>query len=492
MPASPSLLNSQLYASTSRERLKTLYSDFSRQKQSSPTSYEAKIAWWKRALECYLVADSSDSLVLHANSDLLEDLRVEGVGRPIGLNAVIAELTTSTSSPPPPMLLLATFLSLPNSIYSSRSPLSYVTAVPKLLLSYGVAKPLWWALEQVGVVGEDSITSSISSTFSFPRPQASSAPSSSLQDSWFGDYIALGLVEKAGQSITERQRRKVVGPGDALYSLDRFRREFALCIPGKGGEPNDGENAMMSELNMKVLLRYLTRDKEVVIVDGDVVKFFESYSLAEKTKEITVVDRGLVELKDAVDNLRRQTFAIQTKMEQCTANAAAAIKQNQKPLALSYLRSRRQLEGVLKKRFGALENLEGTLVQVEAAAEDIQIVKAYSTSTATLKAILSHPSLQRESVEQTMEAMAEANTDAKEIDEVIKIGGDLALGVEDTIDDEEIQNELAQLVVEAQMEPGTKVSELQEKLDKVSLVPPEGTPARKEAGKHSEPHPVIV
>ena len=57
----------------------------------------------------------------------------------------------------------------------------------------------------------------------------------------------------------------------------------------------------------------------------------------------------------------------------CTSKATEALRQKRKPLALSYLRSRRQLEDVLNKRLGALENLEGTLVQVESAAGDIEV-----------------------------------------------------------------------------------------------------------------------
>ncbi|KAK1222084.1 hypothetical protein PQX77_015078 [Marasmius sp. AFHP31] len=475
MPAPPSLLNSMTYTSTSSSRLKALYSDFSKQKQSNLGSYEANIEWWKRTLECY-VGDGiqgSDSLVLHGNAGLMENLRVEGVGRPIGLHAVMTELSTTNTYSPPPVIPLSTFLSSLNSIYASRSTLSYVTAVPSFVLSYGVAKPLWWALEQVGVVGEDSLASTVSSTFS---RSSSASPS---QDSWFGDYVLVGLLEKAGQNAMELQRNKAAGPGDALYSVEGFRREFAACISGR---TLDEESSSMSELDMKVLLKYLARDKSAVVFNGEVVKFLEPYALSEQTREITAVDRGIVELKNAVANLQRQVSAIQTKMDQCTSKATEAIRQKRKPLALSYLRSRRQMEDVLNKRLGALENLEGTLVQVESAAGDIEIVKAYSTSTATLKAILSHPSLQRDTVEKTMEAMAEAKADAKELDDAIRIGGDVALGVEEAIDDDEIQNELDQLIKGSQAD--TEVSKLQEKLGGLSSVPSGQASSEREAERN--------
>ena len=161
----------------------------------------------------------------------------------------------------PSVIPLSTFLSSLNSIYASRSALFYVAAVPSFVLSYGVAKPLWWALEQVGVVGEDSLISSVSSTFS----RSSSASLS--HESWFGDYVLVGLVEKAGQSVIEMQRDKAAGPGDALYSLEGFRREFAACVLGRS---LDDENSSMSELDMKILLKYLARDKCVVVFDGEV------------------------------------------------------------------------------------------------------------------------------------------------------------------------------------------------------------------------------
>ncbi|KAK7036496.1 hypothetical protein VNI00_011693 [Paramarasmius palmivorus] len=482
MPASKSLLQSPNYASASRSRLQALYSDFSRQKHSNTASYQSKVEWWRHTLEWYL-CEQSDVFVLHYGPSLTENLRVEGVGKPIGLGAVITELQTPTPTLPA-ILPLATFLSTPNSLYASRSALSYVTAVPSFILSYAVGKPLWWALEQVGVVGEDSITSSITNTFSSSR-SSNQTPA---------DFVFLSLVEKTGRSIIERQRERAgMGPGDALYTFDSFRSEFGNCLPRhRTGEGE--ENDSMSELDMKVVLRYLERDKGVVVVDKDAVKFIEVRSLADKDRQITSVDRGILELKSAVDNLRRQTLNIQSKIEECTSKASEAVRNKRKSLAMSYLRSRHQLEDLLKKRLGALENLEGTLIQVEAAAGDIEIVNAYSNSTATLKAILSHPSLQRESIEKTMEAMAEANADAKEVDDAIRFGGDVAVGVNDTIDEDELQAELEALAKEAQLESRAdrEAAELQGKLDGISLSPSSDPRAEAEAAPAREKQPQAV
>ncbi|KIK57660.1 hypothetical protein GYMLUDRAFT_172146 [Collybiopsis luxurians FD-317 M1] len=429
------------FISASKSRLQSLYSDFIGQKTANYAAFHSNVDWWRLTLESYVSEgyQGSSRLVLKAGKQLVDNFRVEGVGKPIGFDTVFTELSSlppsSSSQTLPTLLPLATFLSLATSLYASKSR-SYLTVIPSLFLSYVVAKPLWWALEQVGVVGEDSLASSVSSTFS-----SLSSSSSKTSTRWYGDYVLLHLVEQAGEVILEKQRVKSTGPADALYSFDSFRREFVDCV-GRRSE----ESVSMGELDMKVILRFLEREKRAVAVDDGIVKFIE-----DGEAEITAVDHGILELKTAVANLRLQIEGIQRKIDLCMDKASEALKQKRKSIALGYLRSKKQLEDLLSKRLGSLSNLEGTLIQVEGAAGDIEILNSYKASTATLRSILSHPSLQRDTIEQTMEAMAEANADAKEIDNAIRIGGDVAVGVGD-IDEEELEEELKRLIVESEQE----------------------------------------
>ncbi|KAF9075124.1 Snf7-domain-containing protein [Rhodocollybia butyracea] len=450
-----SLVSAPPFISASRYRLQSLYSDFSSQKHTNPASYQANVDWWRRTLETY-VADGfqgSSRLVLRAGKQLVDNFRVDGA-KPIGFDTVLTELLSSPSSSTslPTLLSLSTFLSLSSSLYASKSK-SYLTVIPSLFLSYVVAKPLWWALEQVGVVGEDSLATSVSSTFSSFGSGASKSDTR-----WYGDYVLLRLVERAAEAIIETQEIKSTGPADALYSFDSFRREFAECL-------NLDETASMSESDMKVILRYLERDKGVVVVDDGVVKFVE-----DGEDEITAVDRGILELKTAVANLHSQIEGIHRKMDLCTEKAGEALKHKRKSIALGYLRSKKQLDELLSKRMGALGNLEGTLIQVEGAAGDIEILKSYKASTTTLRSILSHPSLQRDSIDQTMEAMAEANADAREIDDAVRIGGDIAVGVSD-IDDDELEEELKKLTVESEREKEDMESSTEARLDGIPETP---------------------
>jgi len=77
-------------------------------------------------------------------------------------------------------------------------------------------------------------------------------------------------------------------------------------------------------------------------------------------------------------------------------------------------------------------------------------MKVYESSTTTLRALLAHPSLQRDAVERTFDALADANADAQELDEVVRSGMDVAVGVAVSPDNEdEIEAELAALQAEA-------------------------------------------
>ena len=72
-------------------------------------------------------------------------------------------------------------------------------------------------------------------------------------------------------------------------------------------------------------------------------------------------------------------------------------------------------------------------------------MKSYEDSTATLRAVLAHPLLQREKIEETMDAMASANADAQDIQDTIRIGTDIAQG-EAGIDDAELEDELNKMI----------------------------------------------
>ncbi|KAI0726646.1 Snf7-domain-containing protein [Fomitopsis betulina] len=422
------------YVSMSQSRLKTLYSDFSLQKHSNPTSYASIIVWWRRTLESVVskgwltqsdtTPSNIDRLVLHApGTTLADEFRYEGVGKPLGLPTAIAELRSSKA-----YFLLPDFLNSTKSIYDPGW-------LPYRLASYVVGKPLWWTLKQLSIVSADeTILGDVS-----------------YEEKWkrvMGDYVIVSVLERAADSVLARQRSKgMLSLADALYNMESFREEFAAHAL---------DNVVLSKLDIRVLVRYLERDRKAVVTQGGVIKFLEPNST--EPPEITAVDTGVLELKTAVEKLEAQVDSIHTKIRQRAEQIKTALQQKRKEIALSHLRAQKQLEALLKQRLGSLDTLHSALLRVEQSAGDVEIMKSYESSTTTLRAILAHPSLQREKIDETMEAMASANEDAKEIDDAIRLGTDIAQG-DAAVDDAELEDEWKALVQEAEKESAAKAEE---------------------------------
>ena len=77
-------------------------------------------------------------------------------------------------------------------------------------------------------------------------------------------------------------------------------------------------------------------------------------------------------------------------------------------------------------------------------------MKLYESSAVTLRTILSHPSLQRDKIDETMDALHSTTEDAKDVDLTIRLAGEAEQAT--IIDDDEIERELRALVQDAEDE----------------------------------------
>jgi charged multivesicular body protein 7 len=119
--------------------------------------------------------------------------------------------------------------------------------LPYRIAGYVIGKPLWWALQQAGVVESGNVIES--DTQRWKRVK--------------GDYILRDLVESAAQGVLTHQQTKETGAyADKLYTIESFKREFSsAALP----------DVVLSDLDTKVLLKHLERDMKVVAVDGKVI-----------------------------------------------------------------------------------------------------------------------------------------------------------------------------------------------------------------------------
>ena len=112
-------------------------------------------------------------------------------------------------------------------------------------------------------------------------------------------------------------------------------------------------------------------------------------------------------------------------------------------------------------------------------------MESYESSTMTLRMILDHPSLQRDKIDETMEAMANASADARELDDAIRLGGDMAVA-EAGIDESELEDELQALVKESEKEREMAEIERAQGMRENALEAPRTPPHAQDAKSRSE------
>lgn len=124
--------------------------------------------------------------------------------------------------------------------------------LPYRIASFVVGKPLWWALEQLEIVkAEDAYTET------------------ELWQRVTGDYAVLELVEGAADAVMRaREAEGGFGVADGLYDFEGFKAAFATKVNAYGP---------LTDLDVRVLVKFLQRDRKVVVVDKEVI-VLENYN----------------------------------------------------------------------------------------------------------------------------------------------------------------------------------------------------------------------
>jgi charged multivesicular body protein 7 len=256
------------------------------------------VDWWKKALEALVSSGKqefqnslqkevvvhddglpmkSERLVLHVGRDLIERLKIPKVGKPLALGAVLVRFFL-LSLFPPRFLIIISFCKyeintstrpskfelqhvnrgvLPFHLFMSTKTSIYDPGwLPARIAKAVIGRPVWWALEQMGIVGEEGIL-----------PEGGRGRPQQRDTNWWGDYVLISLAEKAAVGVMERQERRGRGSRtDALYTMEEFRKVF-------GGVA--GGDEILGEMDASILVKYLERDKGVLVVDKEVCSIYK-------------------------------------------------------------------------------------------------------------------------------------------------------------------------------------------------------------------------
>ncbi|KAJ9149070.1 Snf7 family protein [Pleurostoma richardsiae] len=381
-----------------KSRLPALYSDFRALRTINPDGYQANVSAWRRALARLAraglapnPASTPNILVLSADESLLRALESKQYGRPLALGAVVREAAAEKD-----LLPLQDFLRARESIYYK----SWAS------LPWNVVS---WGLRQLGITG---VLGGGGGGDRMPG----------------GQFVVLANVEEAARAFAEQTAGKH-SRFERTYSKAHFQKTFASSII---------QGKTLSETDMEVLLKFMSRDKGIVVYDGKTIRIKAPHS-TDDTAAITTEDETIASLKELIEYLTHQTGLLNTKIDELGAAAKDAVARKNRVAALAALKSKRLAESSLEKRLATLGQLEEVAAKIEQASDSVQLVRVMGASADVLAGLNARVG-GAERVDEVVDRLREQMGQADEVGSILA-----EAGAPSAVDEGEIDGELEEM-----------------------------------------------
>ncbi|KAJ5166030.1 hypothetical protein N7492_006326 [Penicillium capsulatum] len=400
-----------------RNRLPSLYSDFTPQKKTNPDGFSVNVAAWEQALNraakrgytssrgvrvrsastgsqkgVLPQRKKTDHLLLRADESLLRDLETPEWGRPVALGTVFDEAMRKNHMVPLPV-----YKTNPGCLRKSQ----WRVLNPGALSPWNVMS--WGARQLRGfVVGESE---------SSPKLQGQ-------------ELVLVENLQEAADLAIKKATGSHTSKMDLIYSRESFVESYASILH---------DATELSGADFDILLLYLSRDCGAIAYDGRTIKFKSS----NESTGITQQDTTIASIKYLLSTVSKQVTSLEMKMNELTASAKTALMNKNRISASSALRSKKLVEHNLSQRLNTLAQLEEVYSRIEQAAGQVEIVQVMEASTGVLRGL--HAQLGgAERVEDVVEELRE---EMAKVDEVGNIMNEAA----PVIDEGEIDDELEAL-----------------------------------------------
>ncbi|KIW86514.1 hypothetical protein Z517_01912 [Fonsecaea pedrosoi CBS 271.37] len=334
-----------------KTRLPSLYSDLNLQRTSNPEGHTANVTAWSSALTRAALAGQiphgQHHLILQTSDELLNALASPTYGRPSGLGSVVDECVRQGK-----MIDLQDFLGSEKSIYSR----GWIPS-PWAILRWGLQKAgMSWSSGSFDVSGGRLKAGNL-------------ALVPALEEVWKRLSAAREKDTKA-QTLTDR-----------VMTRETFLKDVNDVL-NQAGEMTGS----LSSQDLEVLLRYLSRDKQVLAYDSSTVKFKPPSSSAIP-EPITQEDRSIASLKSLIEDLHQKSATLSARITVLQDQASTAVKTGNKASALSALRSKKLAERALQQRLDTLHQLEEIYTKIGSAVDQVEILAVMESSASVLKTL---------------------------------------------------------------------------------------------------------
>jgi len=235
-----------------------------------------------------------------------------------------------------------------------------------------------------------------------------------------GKLVVLSNLEEAGKEFQTRTA-ETKGAVERIYSRRLFQEEFRDLL---GEKP-------LSDTDFDIFLRYLERDKELLVYDKDTVKLLA----AGEEKMITQDDATVAKLQGLIAKLGAHIEVLESRVEALSKAAKAAVEKKNRTSALAALRSRKAAETELGKRHAVLAQVEEVYTKIEQANDQVELVRLMEGSARILTGL----NKQVGGIERVDDVIDKLKEQMGEADEV---GNVLAEQGREGIDEGEVDDEL--------------------------------------------------
>ncbi|KAI9375650.1 Snf7-domain-containing protein [Aspergillus egyptiacus] len=401
------LLNFILSQETFRKnRLPSLYSDFSVQKKTNPDGYHVNSAAWEQALtkaarNGYISQSpgtsglaqkrKSNHLILKVDGGLMHDLESPEWGKPVALPAVFEDAMWNRT-----MVPLQLYKASGASLRKPQWGLIDTTA----LSPWNV---MAWGLKQIrGIV--------VGSGSDIPRLQPQ-------------ELVLVENLKEAGSKVVKRVMGASPSNADLTYSKESFMESFATIL--------DEQNEL-SDTDFEVLLLYLSRDEGAIAYDGKTIKF---RSTNDSPKEITQQDTTIASIKTLMTTMTKQVNNLENKVAELNTTAKAALHKKNRVSALAAVRSKKLAEHNLQQRLDTLAQLEQVYLKIEQATGQVEYVRVMEASTGVLRGL----NAQVGDVSKVDDVVEELREEMAKVDEIGNIMGEAGPQIDETEIDDELE-----------------------------------------------------
>ncbi|XP_026814013.1 charged multivesicular body protein 7 isoform X3 [Rhopalosiphum maidis] len=165
-------------------------------------------------------------------------------------------------------------------------------------------------------------------------------------------------------------------------------------------------------------------------------------SCDKDVEPISELEKNFFKLKETEKILIGEISNMDFEKESLTKEAKSYIAKNMKPIALTYLRKKKEVEKRIEKQLKSLDNVQALISRIEESKYNAEVLQSYAHGLAALKLSSKETGLTIDNVDETMAELAEVIDEHKDMQSAM---GSL-VDVKQKYNEQELEDELADLL----------------------------------------------